>query len=118
MELKTEVLFLTVSELLYTYDFAGLNLGHNPGEYDTQAWGIIDKLHRLSTAEAVGEEIYRTFCLFFDGEDLLRYKKGDLHYTLAGAEILGVWRDYHSLDDETFLERYHTFGDIDALFAD
>jgi len=118
MELKTDVLFLTVSELLYTYDFAGLNLGHNPGEYDMQAWGIIDKLHGLSTAEAVGEELYRMFCFFFDGEDLLLYKKGDIHYTLAGSEILRVWRDFHTLGDETFLARYHTFGDIDTLFTD
>ena len=118
MDLKTDVLFLTVSELLYTYDFVGLNLGHNPGEYDTQAWGIIDKLHRLSSAEAVGEELYRMFYFFFDGEDLLLYKRGDERYTLAGAEILGVWRDFNTLSDEAFLERYHTFGDIDALFTD
>ena len=96
MATKKELLFEAVSGILYSYDFAGINFGSNPDEYDSEAAAILTRLQFVRDVEALTQRVYETFVEWFGGQDVLVYEKGDPVYQKAAEEIWTAWQGYHA----------------------
>jgi len=95
MKPKKERLFETVSAILYAHDFAGINFGSNPDEYDAEAAEVLMRLQYVKSVDALTQSIYVIFVQQFGGPEVLEYEAGDRIFREAAEKIWAVWQAYH-----------------------
>jgi hypothetical protein len=89
---KYDLLYNTVTTLLFEADPIGINFGENSDEYDPETSSILPRLSSAKTVDDVQTIVHEEFCRWFGLEDAGPRDK----YQDVSRDIWEAWRQFEA----------------------